>query len=388
VLFRLAMILVATVILLLTFGYAYHFEVGGISLGGFGASAFGYVLALLPGAAAIGHYLSATYNSRQRGVPRLIEYSALRAKLAGKAEESELARMGDPPSVAGTALCAALFLTSTFLLVAALCDRYGASINSRAPRPVDGIIFAGFGAYVSVIYYMAARMYANSLSSRFLTASALRSGSTIAFGCVAVSIGLTNVLPATSAVGALFLCGLFYSWALSSLRTKAMTWFGAPKPDNEELPIEIIEGVDDTTADLLSEYGVTTVQHMTTSDPSELMQRTLIPIDRIVDWIDQANLIQMVKHHIVALRADGIRAASDLAQTDDATLASLGEKIGMSKAMLPSIAARFAVDFCTRLFFEFREGRPLPPRAAAMVAPTTETARLVVATPAAAATNP
>src|SRR4051794_32024872 len=76
VLFRLAMIVVATVIFLLTFGYAYHFEVGGLRLGGFGASAFGYVLALLPGAAAIGHYLSATYSSRQRSVPRLIEYCA------------------------------------------------------------------------------------------------------------------------------------------------------------------------------------------------------------------------------------------------------------------------------------------------------------------------
>jgi hypothetical protein len=234
---------------------------------------------------------------------------------------------------------------------------------------------------------MTARMYANSLSSRFLTASALRSASTIAFGWVAVRIGLTNILPSTSAIGALFLCGLFYSWALSSLRTKAMTWFGAPKTDNEELPVGIVEGVDDTTEDLLSEYGVTTVQHLTTSDPSEMTQRTLIPIDRIVDWIDQANLIQVVKRNIVALRGVGIRSASDLAQTEDKLLKPLADKAGMSADMLTAIAARFAADFDTRLFFEFKEGRSLPKRAAVTVGGPTTEARIAVATPAVDATS-
>jgi len=379
---RLAMLILAVVIFLLSFGYAYHIDLGKTYfLGGLTSNGFGYVLALLPGAAALGHYLSATYNSRQRGVPRLYEFSLLRAKMSGNSDTELLLRMGESPSVAGTAVGAAFFLTASFVLVAAICDRYGATVNSQAPRPVDGIIFAGFGAYVSVIYYMTARMYANSLSSRFLTASALRSASTIAFGWVAVRIGLTNILPSTSAIGALFLCGLFYSWALSSLRTKAMTWFGAPKTDNEELPVGIIQGVDDTTEDLLSEYGVTTVQHITTSDPSEMTQRTLIPIDRIVDWIDQANLIQVVKRNIVGLRAAGIRSASDLAQTEDKLLKPLAEKAGMSADMLTAIAARFAADFDTRLFFEFKEGRPLPGRASSTTVggPTTDTRITVTA---------
>jgi hypothetical protein len=386
---RAAMLVLAVIIFLLAFGYAFHIDFGKhYFIGGFSSNAFGYVLALLPGAAALGHYLSATYNSRQRGVPRLQEFSSLRAKLSGQSVDNDLLlRMGESPSVAGTALGAAFFLTASFVLVASICDTYGASVNSQAPRPVDGIIFAGFGAYVSVIYYMTARMYANSLSSRFLTASALRSASTIAFGWVAVRIGLTNILPSTSAIGALFLCGLFYSWALSSLRTKAMTWFGAPKTDNEELPVGIVEGVDDTTEDLLSEYGVTTVQHLTTSDPSELTQRTLIPIDRIVDWIDQANLIQVVKRNIVALRAAGIRSASDLAQTEDKLLKPLAEKAGMSADMLTAIAARFAADFDTRLFFEFKEGRALPARASVTIGGATTTEARIPVKENAAATS-
>jgi|GEM_PF-3548541 len=384
--FRVAMSIIAATILLLTFGYAYRIEIGRFYVGGFSPHAFGYVLALLPGAAAIGHYLSSMYSSRHRGVPRLAEYCATRSRIAGRSEPADFARMGESPSVAATAMCAAIFLTSMFLLVAAICDRQGASVNSQAPRPVDGIIFAGFGAYVSVIYYMAARMYANSLSSRFLTTSALRTASTIAFGWVAVRIGLMNILPTTSAIGALFLCGLFYGWALSALRAKAMTWFGAPKPDNEELPIGIIEGVDDTTADLLSEYGVTTVQHLTTSDPSEMMQRTLIPIDRIVDWIDQANLIQVVRRNVVALRAAGIHSASDLAQTDEKLLEPLADKASMTKEMLLSLAARFAADFDTRVFFEFRKGRPLT-RGHSVVAATQESATLQVKKETAAVTS-
>ena len=358
----------------LSLGYAYHLDLfGRVRFGGFSSTAFGYVLALLPGAAAVGHYFSATYNGRQRGVSRLKEFCDLRMQMSGKDHDRNLMAMGEPPSVAGTAVGASLFLTTSFLLVAAACDLFGTNVNAAAPRAVDGIIFAGFGAYVSVIYYMSARMYANSLSSRFLTTSALRSASTIAFGWVAVRIGLTNILPNTSAIGALFLCGLFYSWALSSLRAKAMTWFGAPKTDNEELPVGIVEGADDTTADLLSEYGVTTVQHLTTSDPSELTQRTLIPIDRIVDWIDQANLIQVVKRNIVAMRTSGVRTASDLAQTEDKLLKPIADKIGISQDMLITIANRFANDFDTKLFFEFREGRSLPARTA-VVAPSTTTA--------------
>src|SRR6185503_20655209 len=110
--------------------------------------------------------------------------------------------------------------------------------------------------------------------------------------------------------------GLFFNWAIGAMRTKALTWLGGPKSDNDELPISIVEGIDDTAADLLSEYGITTLQHLVETEPAELSERTLIPISRILEWIDQAMLIQRVKRNIVAMRAAGVRTATDLARID------------------------------------------------------------------------
>src|SRR3954470_4734603 len=116
---RIAMMITGVTIALLTFGYAYHLDITKhLFVGGFSSTAFGYVLALLPGAAAVGHYLSAAYNSRQRGILRLAEFRSLRAKLSGKSEGDALVQIGESPSLAGTAVVASLFLTATFLLVA------------------------------------------------------------------------------------------------------------------------------------------------------------------------------------------------------------------------------------------------------------------------------
>jgi hypothetical protein len=363
---RNVIVTLAVGLVLLALGYD-GWSVGafGFWIGNFRPRAFFFLLALLPGASAIVHHIVATSTRRQRGVHALMQFYQFRDGRTEKRQVESPGRPGDVPTMTG-AICSALFLTSVFLLVAAVADR----ARGKVVLPADGIVFAGIGAYVSVIYYMGARMYANSLSARFLTTSALKSASTIAFGWVAVSIGLTSILPnQISPYGALFLCGLFYSWAIGALRSKAMTWFGAPKTDNEELPIGIIEGIDDTTADLLSEYGVTTVQHLTTSDPADLCERTLIPLNRIIDWIDQAMLIQAVKRSIVPLRAGGIRAATELARlyllaeandaTSKKTLDSLAEKCGLGSDALRGIAERLAGDFNTRLIYEFVEGRPL-----------------------------
>src|SRR5207253_6607762 len=92
--------------------------------------------------------------------------------------------------------------------------------------------------------------------------------------------------------GVLFLIGLFHSSAIDMLRARAMKLFGRAEHDEDEIALTAIEGIDLTTADLLAEYGVGSVQHLATAEPGELSDRTLLPLDRILDWIDQAMLIR------------------------------------------------------------------------------------------------
>ena len=64
----------------------------------------------------------------------------------------------------------------------------------------------------------------------------------------------------------------------------------------------------------LLEVGVEDMQNLTTTDIVDLMLNTRIPVDRIVDWIDQAFLYLRVtdEHRRALLRSYGIRTATDL----------------------------------------------------------------------------
>jgi len=255
-----------------------------------------------------------------------------------------------------------------------IADQYLGPHRGHDPtllKSMEGVVFCGIGAYVAVLYYMAGRLYANALSSRFVTTSALRSASAIAVGWVAGMVGIDAVLPNNTSSGVLFLIGLFYNWAIGAMRTKALTWLGAPRSDNDELPMTIVEGIDDTAADLLSEYGITTLQHLVEAEPAELSERTLVPINRILEWIDQAMLIQRVKRNIVPMRSSGVRTATDLAriyaraQSDDRIaidlLKSLAERTAVGAPALHIISREFQSNLMLNVIYEALEGKPLAP---------------------------
>jgi hypothetical protein len=170
----------------------------------------------------------------------------------------------------------------------------------------------------------------------------------------------------------LFLTGLFHKWAFDALRRRARKLFGQPEPETVELPINAIEGIDDVHADLLSEYGVSTVQHIATAEPGELCERTLLPLDRITDWIDQALLVSYLKKNVLSARALGLRGAIDLVRIyEQAALAptgpmsklldSLGEKASMPRAAIDAIAIRLRDDYSLRLLYAIQEGKEFVP---------------------------
>jgi hypothetical protein len=347
----------------------YHgYHVGGINWYG-----FLYSLALLPGCVAVVYHLISTPARRHSGRRLIARYAAIRDAALKLSDERESAELDEESSIVA-ACCASLFLTGVFLLVAVIADRYLAPKRGVDPlllKSMEGIVFCGIGAYVAVLYYMAGRLYANALSSRFMTTSALRSASAVVVGWVSGMVGIDAILPSNTSSGVFFLIGLFYNWAIGAMRTKALTWLGAPRSDNDELPITIVEGIDDTAADLLSEYGITTLQHLVEAEPAELSERTLIPINRILEWIDQAMLIQRVKRNVVAMRASGVRTATDLArvyslsQSDDPIalelLKSLADRTAMGGPALRMVCREFQFNLMLNIIYETLEGKPLMP---------------------------
>lgn len=177
---------------------------------------------------------------------------------------------------------------------------------------VNGLFFAGVGAYVWTLYLLVTRINTAALTSRFLMNCAVRAAMGIAIGAAVAVMGPDMFGGSATGPALLFVIGLLPQWALTTFRNKAKEWFGVKEDGCETLPLCLVDGLNDGLIDLLNELGVSDIEHLANSDPGELTLQTLFPLSRIVDWIDQAVLIQEVRGDIVTFRKMGIACATDM----------------------------------------------------------------------------
>lgn len=368
-------------------------EIQGVHLSDLDATGFFFSLGVLPGAIAILYHLLLANTRRAQGRETLQKYYEFRnSRRSARVQDQAEGRVQGAENEPTGAISGSLFLTGIFLLIAVFAGYEVSEQKGAAANGVQGMMYAGLGAYVAVLYYMVARLYANALSARFIVTSALRTASAVVLGWVFGIVGVTAFVgtAGTEGTGALvgnavlFLVGLFHNMAIEALRVRARKLFGSKAVDSDEVPITAIEGIDDTTAELLTEHGVATIQHLATSEPGDLCDRTVLPLDRVIDWMDQALLIRYLRANITMARALGIRAATDLAlvhmRNDGALLNSLAEKSGMPAAAIDHIARELREDYLVALIYELEQGVPFPastrgttattPAPATTVAPT------------------
>src|SRR5258706_8498099 len=181
-------------------------------------------------------------------------------------------------------------------------------------KAMNGFIFAALGAFVSVMWRMIKRINSNALTARFLFTAALRSAIAMMIGLAAGQFDLFGFLnPNGPRETVLFLTGLFTDWALDALRNRARTVFDPTASQTvDQLPLNMVDGLDDGVIDILDEIGIWDIEHLATCEPGELTLRTLYPFNRVADWIDQAVLINYLRRNIPAARDLGIRGAIDL----------------------------------------------------------------------------
>ena len=317
--------------------------------------------------------------------------------------------------ITAAAIWSSLLLTTVFMIAASVADDRGMLIGhfpqlqiepqgvltndgvlkALSARALNGFLFAALGAFVSVMWRMINRINANALTSRFMFTATLRSAIAMIIGLAAGQFELFGFLKADGAKESLFfLAGLFTDWALSSLRARARTVFSQPDTACDRLPLCFVDGLDDGVIDILDEIGIWDVQHLATSEPSELTIRTLYPFNRINDWIDQAILITYLRRNIVAAREVGVSGAIDLAllysyslgessafqQKSNAVLEELAKKIGNSRESLDLICVTLFFDYTVEQLYRFWQHHrqslpePQPERAGIGVRPPAETA--------------
>jgi hypothetical protein len=187
------------------------------------------------------------------------------------------------------------------------------TLTEQRRHGIAGLVFAGYGAYLYTLTLCISRLFSSALTGKFMTVSALRSAIALVLGFSAGAINIFGSLGDGPAICGFFFIGLFPSWAMDALRSKAQEIFKARVIGVDFLPLRLVDGIDDGIGDRLAEIGLWDVQHMAAANPFALAARTLYPIRRVIDWMDQAILIGYVRQEIAAFRSLGIRGAIDFA---------------------------------------------------------------------------
>ena len=63
------------------------------------------------------------------------------------------------------------------------------------------------------------------------------------------------------------------------------------KPSTEDLPLQMVKGINIWKAYRLEEEGIENVQNLATADVTELAVRTHYNFRTLIDWIDQSLLL-------------------------------------------------------------------------------------------------
>ncbi len=109
-----------------------------------------------------------------------------------------------------------------------------------------------------------------------------------------------------------FLGGLFGRDVWVWLERTAVERFGTKDQATKGLSLRLLQGLERDDEIRLWEEGITDVQHMATESLPSLLVHSPYPVERLIDWKDQAFLVVYVRQDVEAWRDAGCRGAMDV----------------------------------------------------------------------------
>lgn len=183
------------------------------------------------------------------------------------------------------------------------------------PIPRETFAFAFLGAYFYVLQMLVRRYFQGDLKATAYIHATMRIIVVILLAWTLDPLLAGSTSQAQRSALA-FVIGVFptIGWqALQQLLVRKPLGFVVSSIESE-YRLSDLDGLNIWYESRLLEVGVEDMQNLATSDPVDLMLNTRIPVDRLVDWIDQALLYLRVtdEKDRETLRAYGIRSATDL----------------------------------------------------------------------------
>jgi hypothetical protein len=186
--------------------------------------------------------------------------------------------------------------------------------------PRETVAFAFLGAYFYILQMLVRRYFQNDLkATAYLSATMRIIIVTLLVWTIDPLLQDTASQATRNAVA--FVIGVFptVGWqALTQLLVRAPLKIAVPTL-RSDYPLSSLDGLNIWYEARLLEEGIEDMQNLATADLVDAMLNTRIPVDRLVDWIDQSLLYLHVgrppndeDRDRLILRRYGIRTASDL----------------------------------------------------------------------------
>jgi len=165
--------------------------------------------------------------------------------------------------------------------------------------PLDPIRYGFLGAYFYILQMLVRRYFHNDLKTDAYVQATMR--------IIVVSLliwALESVYGKSSELGALaFLIGVFPHIGLQALVTFVKKQMKRHVPTaSPKYPLSDLDGLNIWYESRLLEEGVEDMENLATANLVDLLLNTRIPVERLIDWIDQSLLYL----HLPANQPDGI----------------------------------------------------------------------------------
>lgn len=192
------------------------------------------------------------------------------------------------------------------------------TLSGRPVLPTDALRFGFLGAYFFIIEMITRRYFQDDLK-----AAAYLNGATRILSSAILIAALHQLWPdtlsASQEIGFAFVIGVFPIVGLQAIQSLIAKLFNWLVPSlKKDHPLSDLDGLNVWYESRLLEEGIEDMQNLATANIVDVMLRTRVPVDRLVDWIDQAVLDLRVKDgkhddsDRATLRRLGIRTATDL----------------------------------------------------------------------------